>query len=158
MGISLSSCVSGTRFFQQVVMSAGLYGDCLITVGNGKWVVWQCGNKDIPMVSSYSFTFSMRAVSCLLCNHGSMLTSDPVIFFFSRLFRSSLPWWTLIQNRNLVCGGTCRCWETVVLVWDAMNLHEQGRSREVCINVGLCLQSSSSTTGSLPKSEGKRDE
>jgi hypothetical protein len=36
-----------------------------------------------------------------------------------------------------------------------MNLHEQGMSREVCINVGLCLQSSSSTTGGLPKSEGK---
>jgi hypothetical protein len=87
-----------------------------------------------------------------------MLTSDPEIFFFSRFFRSSLPWWTLIQNRNLVCGEMCRCWETVVLVWDAMNLQEQGRSREVCINVGLCLQSSSSTTGGLPKSEGKRDE
>jgi hypothetical protein len=45
MGISLSSCVSGTRFFQQVVMSAGLYGDCLITVGDEKWVM-----KTLPIM------------------------------------------------------------------------------------------------------------
>ncbi len=73
--------------------------------------------------------------------------------------RSSLPWWLYSYRIEVLFAKE---WvgieELLCYVWDDWNLHEQGRSSEVCINMGPCLQSSSSTTGGLPKSEGGGDE
>jgi hypothetical protein len=158
MGISLSSCVSGTRFSskwwcQQVCMGIA-------------WLQWAMANGSSDNVEIRIFPWSVHILShlawgqCLVC-----CATMEACWHLTLWFSSSLGFLEVLclgEHSYRIeilfvkeCVGVEKllCW--FEMTWIYMN---RGRSREVCINVGLCLQSSSSTTGGLPESEGKRDE